>query len=234
MTTGTRSATPSRHRSSTAALPLLAPLGAAAFTVSWVVLGARSPGYRMFDVVVPSYSAISQPVSGLGLGATATAMNAAFVLSGALVAVGAWATASTWPATPRPRLRRWARVLLASSGAGMVTCGVFTLESVELHSLGFLLAVGAPGVGFVLAGLTLRDGSPAVARALLVAGPLTLVLMGLFLAVFDPLAAGAGEGYAGLVQRVLVTVVLGTLGALGWRAVTPASATAAARSTASR
>ncbi|MBB2924466.1 DUF998 domain-containing protein [Cellulomonas cellasea] len=234
MTIDTHGPTPILQRDRTAALPLLAPLGAVAFTASWVALGARSPGYRMFDVVVPSYSPISQPVSGLGLGETATAMNAAFVLCGLMVAVGAWATARTWPRTGRPRLRRWAHALLASSGVGMATCGVFTLESMELHSLGFLLAVGAPAVGFALAGLLLRDGSPAVARALLVAGPVALLLMGLFLATFDPVAAGAGEGVAGFVQRVLVSVVLGTLGALGVRAVRPASATAAARSTASR
>jgi hypothetical protein len=227
MTTGNNAARPSGPRGRSgphdlaSALPLLAPLGAIAFTVSWAVLGTLSSGYRMFDIVVPSYSPISQPVSGLGLGVTATAMKTAFVLSGLMVAVGAWTTARTWPPTDRPRRRRWAQVLVTSSGLGMVMCGVFTLESMELHSLGFLLAVGAPAVGFVLAGLALRDDAPSVARALLVAGPVALVLLALFLATFDPVAAGAGDGIAGLVQRVLVSVVLGTLGALGWRAARP-------------
>lgn len=213
-----RSPSGTPHRTRTHALPLLAPLGAVAFTATWLVLGARSPGYRMFDVVVPSYSAISQPVSGLGLGVTATAMNTAFVLSGVAVAVGTWAATRSWPRTRRPRSHRWAQVLLTASGVGMALCGVFTLEDMELHSLGFLLAVGAPAVGFVLAGRVLREDSPAVARALLGAGPVALALMALFLVTFDPVAAGEGEGVAGLVQRVLVSVVLGTLGALGWRA----------------
>jgi hypothetical protein len=199
-------------------LPLLAPIGAVGFTLAWAVLGGRSPGYQMWDIVVSSYSPISQPVSGLGLGETGNAMNASFVGCGLLVAGGTWATARTWPRTTSPRLRTWAGRLLPLCGVGMGVCGVFTLESITLHSLGFLLAIVAPAVGFVLAGRALRDTDPLLSRWLLAAGPLAIALMALFLATFDPEAAGDGEGYAGLLQRVLITLVLGTIAALGWRA----------------
>jgi hypothetical membrane protein len=171
-------------------LPLLAPIGAVGFTLAWAVLGTRSPGYQMWDIVVSSYSPISQPVSGLGLGETASAMNASFVCCGVLVAVGAWATARSWLGTTPTRLRAWAGWLLALSGVRMVLCGAFTLESVMLHSLGFLLAVAAPAVGFLLTGLVLRKADRTMSRWLLTAGLLALALVALFLGTFDPEAGG--------------------------------------------
>ena len=69
-------------------LGILIPIGAGLFTVAWFVLGLVSPGYRLFDLVIEPYSAVSQPVSGLGLGVTAPWMNAAFVLGGLLVGAG--------------------------------------------------------------------------------------------------------------------------------------------------
>jgi hypothetical protein len=209
-------------------LPLLAPIGAVGFTVAWAVLGELSPGYRMWDILVPSYSPIAQPVSGLGLGETALAMNAAFVASGTLMAIGAWAAARSWPRTGRGHRRRSARALIALGGVGMVLCGLFTLESMMLHSLGFLLAIGAPAVGFVLAALVLRDADRPLSRALLLAGPGALAIMALFLATFDPEAAGENEGVAGLVERLLITLVLGTIAAIGSRAGRRAGALAAA------
>jgi hypothetical membrane protein len=197
-------------------LPLLAPIGAAGFTAAWAVLGEISPGYQMWDIVVPSYSPIAQPVSGLGLGETALAMNTAFIVSGGLMAVGAWAAARSWPRTGAAG--RWARALVTLGGIGTSLCGLFTLESMMLHSLGFLLAIGGPAVGFVLAARVLRDADPWLSRALLAAGPASLALMVLFLATFDPQAAGGNEGMAGLVERILITLVLGAIGAIGWRA----------------
>jgi hypothetical protein len=38
------------------------------------------------------------------------------------------------------------------------------------------------------------------------------------LATFDPAAAGGRRGVAGLVERILITLALGTIGAVGWRA----------------
>jgi hypothetical protein len=52
------------------------------------VLGFVSPGYTLWDILIAPYSAVSQPMSGLGLGPTAPIMNGAFVLSGLLLLAG--------------------------------------------------------------------------------------------------------------------------------------------------
>jgi hypothetical protein len=193
-------------------LPLLAPLGALVFTLAWLVLGVVSPGYRLFDLVIEPYSPVSQPVSGLGLGVTGPWMNAAFLGGGAMLVLGAIAARRAF-LRGRPVTTGYA--LSALTGVGMIVDGVFTLESVLLHLVGFLLAVVLPAVGFVLLGLGLRGRELALARVLLVAGPVALALFVWFQLVFDPYAAGDNTGYAGLIQRALITVVLGTWSAIG-------------------
>src|SRR5919108_5609226 len=67
-------------------------LGAAAgqilFTLAWFVLGFVSPGFTIFGTHIAPYSAITTPLSGLGLGPTAPFMNTAFVLGGLLTLAG--------------------------------------------------------------------------------------------------------------------------------------------------
>jgi hypothetical protein len=195
-------------------------VGAVGFTVTWLVLGFVSPGYRMWDIVVPSYSAVSQPISGLGLGITAPAMNAAFIVFGAFVSVGTWTATRTWPRNVQMRL---ARLGVVATGLGMIVCGIFDLESMAMHSLGFLLAVGSPSVGLLLAGTALRHTRRRLGVGLIGTGLASLVLFALFLGTFDAEAAGAGHGVAGLVQRLLVTLVLGAVSVICWR--TPGGAT---------
>jgi hypothetical membrane protein len=185
----------------------LTPAGAALFTLTWLVLGAVSPGYPLFGRTIAPYSWVSQPISGLGLGSTGPWMNAAFVLGGVLVSAGVLATARLW----RGRSRRTALVLLACMGVGMAVCGLFTLESIMLHLVGFVVAVVLPGVGLVLAGVALRRTAPRLATVALVGGVATLALFVAFQATFDPAAAGDGGGVAGLVQRVLVVVAMATV-----------------------
>lgn len=193
-------------------LALLAPLGAFLFTLAWFVLGLVSPGYRLFDLVIEPYSPISQPISGLGLGVTGPWMNAAFVIGGALVFTG---TLGATTLVPRTGFARVALALVSLVGVGMIVDGLFTLESVMLHLAGFLLAVPLPAVGFVLAGIVLRRIRPLIATWLVVAGSAALVLFAVFMVIFDPYTAGSGEGVAGLVQRVLVTLVLATISMVG-------------------
>jgi len=69
-------------------LALGAILGPVVFTLGWLVLGFISPGYTMWGVHVAPYSAISQPLSGLGLGPTGPLMNADFIVSGLLIVAG--------------------------------------------------------------------------------------------------------------------------------------------------
>jgi heme/copper-type cytochrome/quinol oxidase subunit 4 len=187
-------------------LALLAPLGALLFTLAWVVLGLISPGYQLFDLVIEPYSPIAQPVSGLGLGVTGPYMNAAFVVSGLLIAAGAVGIRSLWPAV---RGRCGVPFALAISGVGLVIDGLFTLESVMPHLVGFLLAVGGAVVGFAIAAVALRSTWRTGSVVVGVAAAAALGLFVVFMVIFDPYSAGDNAGVAGLVQRLLITVVLG-------------------------
>ena len=194
---------------------LLAVLGAAAFTVIWAVLGFVSDGYQMWDITVDSYSWIAQPISGLGLGSTAPVMNAAFVVCGILISVGTWSAMGRWPGAGR-RSVRWARVLVAAGGVGTAICGIFTLESILLHTLGFLLAAALPGIGFMVGARALRGTAHrGLAAWLWFAGPATLAGVAGYMATFDAVDAGLNVGVAGLVERILLLVLMGSIAAIG-------------------
>lgn len=208
----------SSARGTTATYALLAPVGAALFTLAWLVLGFLSPGYPLFDMEIEHYSPVSQPISGLGLGVTGPWMNTAFIVCGVLVGSGLFAASRTWSTGPRAGTGRTAAVLLTLSGVGIGICGIFTLEAVMPHLLGFLLAVGAPSLGFILAGAAIRHSDKWLSRVLLVAGPVTLTLLVAFLATFDPLAAADNQGIAGLIQRALVSTSLLASALVGYRA----------------
>ena len=171
-------------------------------------LGFLSTGYTLWGTHIAPYSPVSQPVSGLGLGPTAPFMNAAFVLSGILlllVVAGIFQGISEM----NPRARLICAGLLALSPVGAIVCGIFTLESMMLHSLGFVLALGSPVVSFLVTGIMLRRISrwKGFVNGLVLASPLALVLFVLFFATFKPAASGAGLGVAGLTQRVFIVEV---------------------------
>src|SRR3712207_3908 len=201
-------------------LALGALAGPALFTLAWFVLGFLSPGYRLFGTLIAPYSSISQPISGLGLGLTGPFMNAAFVLGGLMLLAGVIGVFQTMAASGRPAARWVCAALLALSPLGMVVAGIFTLEAVFAHLIGFLLAVATPVVSFLAAGWFLR-GIPGWRRFgtwLVLGSPLTLVLVVLFFLTFDPAAAGAGVGVAGLTQRILAVEVHVWFVAMGWLA----------------
>jgi len=201
-------------------LALGAVAGPVLFTFAWFILGFLSPGYTLFGNLIAPYSPVSQPISGLGLGPTGPFMNAAFVISGLMLLVGVIGVFQTMTASGRP-VTRWAcAALLALSPLGQVVAGIFTLEAVFLHLIGFLLAVATPVLSFLVTGCFLR-GIPRWRRFgnwLLLGSPLTLVLVVLFFQTFDPAAAGAGHGVAGLTQRILALEVLAWFAAMGWLA----------------
>jgi hypothetical protein len=193
--------------------------GLALFTLAWVILGFVNPGFTLFGTQVAPYSAISQPISGLGLGVTAPYMNAAFVIGGLLIIIGAFGI--FWSVQGLGSAARWSSaVLLALTGLGMAVDGIFTLESIMPHTAGFLLGTGTPVLGLLVIGRLLRR-IPRWQRFggwLLLGSPLTLVLLVLYFATFDPVASGAGLGIAGLTQRVLVVEVDAWIAAMGWMA----------------
>jgi Protein of unknown function (DUF998) len=189
-----------------ARLALLVPVGAALFTIAWLILGAISPGYELFGNVISPYTWIAQPVSGLGLGESGPWMNAAFIGGGVLVAVGTSATAGWWRA--RGGLGTTAIILMTAMGLGMIVCGVFTLESMMLHLSGFLLAVPLPALGFLFAAAAVRRDRPRLALAGVIGGILTFVLFAIFMMTFDATGAGGNDGIAGLIQRALIVVAM--------------------------
>jgi heme/copper-type cytochrome/quinol oxidase subunit 4 len=199
---------PEITRTPSSRLALLVPAGAALFTVAWLVLGAVSPGYEFFGNVIAPYSWISQPVSGLGLGVTGPWMNAAFIVCGILILIGTLATAGRW--TWIGGLGATALVLMSLMGAGMIVCGIFTLESMMLHLSGFLLAIPLPAIGFLFAAAAQRRRDAALARVALSGGIVTLVLFAAFMLSFDATGAGGNEGVAGIVQRALIVIALAT------------------------
>ncbi len=206
-------------REATRWLALCAVAGQALFTLAWFVLGFLSPGFTIFGTRIQPYSAITTPLSGLGLGPTAPFMNAAFIAGGLLTLVGAagifqsirgLSSAARWSCT----------VLFGLSGLGMMMDGIFTLESFMPHMLGFLLGSGMPVLGFVAAGLLLRrmPGWRTFGSWLIAAGPLTLALLIVSLATFNQAAIAAGTGLAGLTERILCVELSAWWMALGLRA----------------
>lgn len=185
-------------------LAIGAVAGPVMFTLSWLVLGFVSPGYTMWGVHVAPYSAISQPLSGLGLGPTGPFMNAAFILSGLLIIAGAVGVVrSIGELGP---LAGWTcTVLLALPGVGSVIDGFFTLERFLPHFVGFGLALTTV-VGFPVVGLILRriPSWRSFGTWLIVAGPLTLALAVLYFITFTPTIEGIQHGIAGLTERILV------------------------------
>lgn len=201
-------------------LALGAAVGPVLFTLSWLILGFVSTGYTLFDHRFTNYSPISQPISGLGMGATAPYMNTAFVVTGLMLVVGLVGVFRATTTAGRLALHRTAFALLACSGVGQAVCGIFDLEAVMPHTLGFVLALGAPIVGFLLAGLHLRR-IPDWRRFgtwLLLGSPLTLALLVGFFLAFQPTADGAEHGIAGLVQRAGILEVHAWFVAMGWLA----------------
>ena len=201
-------------------LALGAVAGPALFTLAWFVLGFLSPGYTLFGTLIAPYSPVSQPISGLGLGPTGPFMNAAFVLGGLMLLAGVIGVFQTMAASGRPAARWACAALLALSPLGMVVAGIFTLEAVFAHLIGFLLAVATPVVSFLAAGWFLRS-IPDWRRFgtwLLLGSPLTLLLVVLFFLTFDQATIVAGHGVAGLTQRILALEVLAWFVALGWLA----------------
>jgi hypothetical protein len=185
-------------------LALGAVAGPVLFTLGWLVLGFISPGYTMWGTRIAPYSAISQPLSGLGLGPTGPFMNAIFIVSGLLIVVGAFGVFRAIPELG-PAARWIGTAVFTLPGLGSVMDGIFTLEHFFLHFVGFGLALTTV-VGFPVTGYLLRrvPGWRGFGSWLIVAGPVTLALTVLYFATFTPTLEGIQHGVAGLTERILV------------------------------
>lgn len=187
----------------------------------WLALGAVAGpilfalAYTILGFLRPGYSLVSEPVSGLGVGANALAMNASFVLMGLLIFVGVIGIFQSMKELNA--VTRWSCIILLElSAIGGIICGIYTYETFFLHFLGFFLACGTPVICFVVVGLLLRR-VPRYRRFgswLLLGSPLTLILIYMFMSNFNYLATDVGT--AGLIERVLILEVHVFYVALGW------------------
>lgn len=197
-------------------LELGAVLSPISLTATWLVLGFVSPGYDLWGVHVAPYSAISQPISGLGLGPTGPFMNSVFVITGLMLVTGAIGIFQQIPGLT-PRVRWLATFLLSLPGVGSVIDGIFTFDHMLPHLAGFLLVM-ATVVGFPVAGWSLRRLPEwrALGAGLIAAGPLTLALIILYFLTFTPTIQGIQTGVAGLTERIAVLEIGAWYVALGW------------------
>lgn len=194
-------------------------IGEILFTLAWLLLGFISPGFTIFGTEIKPYSVIATPISGLGLGVTAPFMNASFIVSGMLILVGVVGVFQSIPTVSN--IGRWICIaIFGLSAVGMAMDGIFTLESFLPHMLGFLLAIGSLVIGFLVAGALLRriPSWRRFANGLLLASPVTLMLLIISLATFQQEQVVAGLGIAGLTERILCLYVGAWLAALGWKA----------------
>ena len=210
-------------------LALGALAGPVLFTLAWLILGAVSPGYTVAGIWISPYSAITQPISGLGLGETARYMNPAFIISGLLLLAGVFGVVLTLPPGGRPAARIASGTLLALSPVGLIIIGLFTLETPVMHLFGAMLVLAAPVISFLITGLLLRrlPGWHRFGNGLLFAAPLTLVLFVVYNLSFNQAAVAAGHGVAGLTQRLLFVEILAWFVAMGWLAYRRASSSTA-------
>jgi len=152
-------------------------------------------------------------------------MNAAFVLSGLLVLGGV--IGILYSIQELSSAARWSCIVLfALSPLGMVIDGLFTLESFLPHMAGFLLGTGTPVVSFLVLGFLLRriPDWKHFGRGLILASPLTLELVILSLLTFDQTAVMAGQGIAGLTERILCIELAIVFIGLSWMAYRRSSA----------
>jgi hypothetical membrane protein len=200
----------------------LAVAGPALFTLAWIALGIlQPPTHNMYGIMGGISGAISNPISGLGVGPHAQLFNAAFVICGILTLMG---TVGVFRVLGQPRrVAYWCSlVLLALSPIGLAMAGIYDLAtSIALHTAAAGLLFLAPVAGFAVAGSYLR-GIPQWRRfgtALLIASPLSLVLAVLYVVSFNQAAVAAGEGIAGLTERILILEIQAWYVAMGWRAL---------------
>ena len=172
------------------------------FFVAQIVAHLAAPGHNLFlhDISLLGISACGvfevatsgsvEPVCS----PLHVVFNAGIILHGALIMLGVWLTRSLW----RPDgLTSLALSLLALGGAGAMTVGAYPVDDgMLLHIIGAVIAIAAPGLGFVLLAGSLWARAPTLARWTLLVG-LIVLLAGLGHALGGlPLGRGTMERLA--------------------------------------
>jgi len=203
-------------------LALGAVAGPLLFTLAWIGFGVlQPPTLTPFGVLGGLSGAISNPISGLGVGPFAAQFNTAFVVCGLLQAIGCVAALECLASGSRRLPRTLCEGLLAISPLGLALAGLFTLASaLVLHIVAGTLVFASPVVSFLATGLLLRV-IPAYRRigiGLLLASPLTLLLFIAYSTSFDQATVAAGLGIAGATERILMLEIQAWYVVLGWLA----------------
>ena len=183
-------------RSGTRWLALGAVVGPLLFELAWIVLGVLQPATTTpYGVLGGVSGAITNPISGLGVGPNAALFNAAFVVCGLIQLVGEVAVVCLTGGSHWSRMRVASLLLLAMSPIGLMMAGIFTLDSLFLHLTAALLLFVTPVVSFIVAGLYFR-GVPGWRTfgswLMFVGSPLTLLLWIVYSASFDVATVAAG------------------------------------------
>ncbi|GGO69268.1 DUF998 domain-containing protein [Nocardioides deserti] len=164
------------------------------------------------------YSLVADSISRLGESGCSPSscsprhdvMNAAFVVSGALLAGGAAPLRRSWGPTVTG--------LLVVSGLSSVATGLAPLDrDVTLHVVAATPLFVAQPLALVALGLRLRSDRPRLARAVLTTGAVTGAAAAVFVLAGDGPAAGAFE-------RLAIWPVLGALAGAAWAVARPRAA----------
>ncbi len=163
--------------------------------MTWVSLGLARP----------DYSAVGEPISGLGVGPGAPLMNGAFALLGLLTAAGA--LGKFFLLRELGAADRWlAGGALSLSGLGCVLCGVFTWQARTLHIMAATAGFGGPIIAFFVAGRAMLQSAVwrRVGTWLLGGAAFTLLLAAGFLILYCNDGTVGGVRVLGLFERVLL------------------------------
>ncbi|QQR40642.1 DUF998 domain-containing protein [Devosia rhizoryzae] len=98
--------------------------------------------------------------------------NIGIIVHGLLSIAGIWLTRHLWPTGG---LASTALFLIAVGGVGAMMVGAFPLDDMLIHVIGAVIAIAAPGAGFVLLAWVLRDLRPKLAFWTVLVGFVTLL-----------------------------------------------------------
>lgn len=202
-------------------LALGAVAGPILFTFAWVVLGVFQPATRnMYGVMGGISGAISNPISGLGVGPNAAAFNLAFLICGLTTLAGVIGIFLSSDVKRQPVKCFLCAMLLGLSPLGLSMAGVYTLaSSLSLHFVAAALLFLSPVVSFLIAGSYFR-GMPEWRKfgtLLTIASPITAGLIICYAISFNQAAVANGQGIAGLTERLLIIWVQLWYVIMGWK-----------------
>lgn len=189
-------------------LMVSAIVGPVLFLFAWLFLESIRSGY------LP----ISQPISALAINQNGIYMRIAFLLDGLLTTVGVIAVFLSIQ-KKLGRVALWVCIFLTLlSPFGLLWAGIFTMNTIVLHTIGAVVACGIPIITFPIVGFILRRVSnwKTFGTWMLLGCPLTLILLIGFDTSVPQSQMATGGGTYGLWQRVLFIEVQAWYVVLAW------------------